>query len=236
MDPNVEKRSAGKPLDSREQRQLRQALADPQLSDEKIARALPFSVVGAMVSRCRERWKLLTASQARKLDYRPLDDRELKRFARLLEMMTIASALELEARGHVRQDGREVIGTGAEKMQLETENRRVRRAWFTRGDHRWLVDRVLCRAIYPGRKQWVRRYFRIQSRAVRYARAAAGSGVFAEMKGDLPISKVLRLSRQGENPDKIPDAISSYEVIKEELRLRGDVEEFKAELLAYFGL
>ena len=60
--------------------------------------------------------------------------------------------------------------------------------------------------------------------------------MFAEMEGDLPISTVLRLVRQGEDPDKIPDAKRSYEVIKDELRLRGDVEDFKAELLAYFGL
>ncbi len=236
MEPNEETRSTGKALSTREQQQLRQALADPQRSDEEIARTLGFSVVGSTVSRYRKKWGIPAASQARKLDYRPMNDQELKRVTRLVEMMTIASAADLEAQGHMGRDGREVFGTGTEKMQLETENNRVKRAWFTRGDERWLVDRVLCRSIFPGARQWVRRYFRIRSRTIRYAGAAAGRGVFAEMEGDLPISTVLRLNRQGEDPDKIPDAKRSYEVINEELRLRGDVEEFKADLLAYLGL
>ena len=236
MEPNVEKRSTGKTLDRQEQQQLRQALADPQQSDEKIAHELEFSVVGTTVSRYRKKWGFPTASQARKLDYRPMNELELKRVTRLVEMMTIAGAADLEARGPMGPDGRTVIGTGTEKMQLETENNRVKRAWFTRGDERWLVDRVLCRSIFPGGRQWVRRYFRIRSRTIRYAGAAAGRGVFAEMEGDLPISTVLRLIHQLEDPNKIPDAKRSYEVINEELRLRGDVEEFKADLLAYLGL
>lgn len=236
MEPNEETRSTGKALSTREQQQLRQALADPKRSDEKIARTLGFSVVGSTVSRYRKKWGFPTASQARNLDYCPLNELELKRVTRLVEMMTIASAADLEAQGHMGQDGREVFGTGTEKMQLETENNRVKRAWFTRGDERWLVDRVLCRSIFPGGRQWVRRYFRIRSRTIRYAIAAAGRGEFASMEGDLPISTVLRLIHQGEDPDKIPDAKRSYEVINEEPRLRGDVEEFKADLLAYFGL
>ncbi len=234
MEPNEETRSTGKALSTREQQQLRQALADPQRSDEEIARVLGFSVVGSTVSRYRKKWGFPTASQARKLDHRPMNALELKRVTRLVEMMTIASAADLEAQGHMGQDGREVFGTGTEKMHLETENNRVKRAWFTRSDERWLVDRVLCRSTFPGGGQWVRRYFQIRSRTI--AIAAAGRGVFAEMEGDLPISTVLRLVRQGEDPDKIPDATRSYEVIKDELRLRGDVEDFKTDLLAYFGL
>jgi len=236
MEPIGEKRSAGKPLSSDEQILLRQKLANPQWSDEAIARSLEFSVAGSTVSRYRKKWGFPTAAQARKLDYRHLNERELNRMARVLEMMTVSEAVTIEAAGPMAQDGYAVIGSGSTQMALYTSSHRITGVWFTRTEERWLIGRALCRSIFPDARNWVRRYIRIRSRTIKFAQGAVGRGVFANMDGEESIAKVLQWIRQGEDVSKVQTASRSYELIKEEPRLRRDIEEFRADLLTYFEL
>lgn len=236
MDSSDKTRSSGQALSAGEQQKLRHELADPQRSDEEIARSLDFSIVGSTVFRYRNSWGFPNATQARKLDYRPLNEQELKRVARLLEMMTLADAIALEAAGPTAQDGREVVGSGTKQMALYISSYRVTGVWFTRGDERWLISRALCRSVFPDGRKWVRRYIRIRSRSIRFAQNAAGRGEFASMSGEETISEVLQWIRQGEDVSQIQTAKRSYDVINEEPRLRLDIEQFRAELLTYFEI